>query len=79
MNFVVNQIPGLIEKFEPMLESTLRSNLKKVKAEHPEKSAVFLTNWRKLNTAIEAELGAPAVAKIGARRKRTRRTHRSKK
>ena len=77
MNFVVNQIPNLIEKFEPMLESTLRSNLKKVKAEHPERTAVFLTNWRKLNTAIETELGA--APGVGARRKRTRRNHRNKK
>ena len=77
MNFVVGQIPSLIEKFEPMLESSLRSNLKKLKTEHPEKTGVFLTNWRKLNTAIEAELGSSA--KLGARRKRTRRSHRIKK
>ena len=79
MNFVVNQIPSLIEKFEPMLESSLRSNLKKVKAEHPERATQFLTNWRKLNTAIESELGAPAPVKTGARRKRTRRNHNNKK
>lgn len=75
LNTVKSQLPMLVEKFEPALEEGLRSSLRSIKAQHPEKTAVFLTNWTKLDAAVKSELGAPAVG--GRRRvKRTRKVHR---
>ena len=78
------QLPMLVEKFQPQLESGLRSSLKTMKTQHPEHSALFLTNWNKLDAAVKSELGsAPPVGAppVGARRrvKRTRRNKRSSK
>lgn len=75
LNTVKSQLPMLIEKFEPALEAGLRESLKTMKMQHPEESAVFLTNWTKLDAAVRSELAAP---KLGARR-RVKRTRRSKR
>lgn len=74
VNTVKTQLPTLIEKFEPTLEAGLRSSLQSMKTQYPEKTAVFLQNWKKLDAAVRSELGVP----VGGRRrvKRTRRTHR---
>ena len=63
----------LVEKFEPALETGLRSSLKKMKAEHPDEAKVFLANWNKLNAAVNSELSA-----TGARRRGGKRTKRNK-
>ena len=79
LNTVKSQLPMLIEKFEPVLESSLRSSLRSMKTAHPEESALFLANWTKLDTAVKSELGV--ATRVGGRRrsKRTKRTHRNRK
>jgi len=71
---VKSQLPMLIEKFEPALESGLRSSLKAMKEKHPDEAKVFLTNWAKLDAAVKSELGPPT----GARRRGGKRTRRNK-
>ena len=63
LNTVISKLPALVEKFEPELEKGLRTGLKKLKTEHPDQAAGFLSNWSKLNTAVQQEL---AVASPGA-------------
>lgn len=60
---VMKMLPGLIEQNEPMVEQKLRETLRTIKASNPAESQLFLTNWRKLNSAIEAELSAPTAGK----------------
>ena len=81
---VTSKLPELVEKYEPKLEQGLRSALKNLK-QHPPHDTAFLSNWNKLNTAVQQELGgppgatAPSLAPVqsAARRKRTRtRRHR---
>jgi hypothetical protein len=69
-----SQLPSLVERYEPQLETGIRDILRTMKQKHPEESNVFLTNWNKLNNAVQQELGATG----GRRRKRTRR-NKSKK
>lgn len=72
---IKSQLPMLVEKFEPALESAIRSSLQTMKAKHPEETAIFLANWTKLDAAVKSELAVPV--KVGARRvKRTRKVHR---
>jgi hypothetical protein len=70
---VMKILPDLIEKNEPRLEANLREMLRTIKASNPAESQLFLTNWRKLNTAIESELSAAPVAPTAGKRKRTRK------
>lgn len=65
----------LVEKFEPEIESKLRESLRSIKASRPAESQLFLTNWTKLNNAVQQELGTPAT--MGGRKKR--RTQKNKK
>jgi hypothetical protein len=67
LSTVTSQLPVLIEKFEPEIESALVTALTKLKGEHPDKAQIFLDNWRKLNVHVEGVLAS------GGRRKRTRR------
>jgi len=64
MSFLIgsikNQLPSLIEKFEPEIEEGLRNTLRSVKSSNPTEAELFYTNWKKLNAAIEQELGTPA-------------------
>ena len=69
-----SQLPSLVEKYEPQLETGLRDVLRSMKQKHPEESGIFLANWKKLNNAVQQELGATG----GRGRKRTRR-NKSKK
>jgi hypothetical protein len=74
VNTVKSQLPMLIEKFEPTLEAGLRSSLQTMKTQHPEQTAVFFANWKKLDAAVRSEMGSQVA---GRRRvKRTRRAHR---
>lgn len=59
-----SQLPSLIEKFEPELEKALRDTLRAVKASNPSEAQLFLTNWKKLDAAIKAELESPAPAPV---------------
>jgi cell division septal protein FtsQ len=70
---VMKMLPALIEQNEPMVEQKLRETLRTIKASNPSESQLFLTNWRKLNTAIESELSAAPVAPTAGKRKRTRK------
>lgn len=79
MNTLKGQLPGLIEKFEPEMEKALRENLRKIKASNPSEAGLFLTQWSKLNKAVQEELSAPVAPaevnpfKGGKSKKRTRR------
>lgn len=72
---VMKMLPKLIEQNESEVEAKLRELLRTVKASNPAESQLFLTNWRKLNTAIETELSAAPAAPVptGGKRKRTRK------
>ncbi len=65
------QLPILVEKFEPEIESKLRESLRTMKMAHPEETGIFLTNWIKLNKAVQEELGTSAT--MGGRKRKTRR------
>lgn len=67
---LMKMLPTLIEQNESEVEAKLREMLRTVKASNPAESQLFLTNWRKLNTAIESELSAAPAA---GKRKRTRK------
>ena len=60
MNTLKGQLPGLIEKFEPEMEKALRENLRKIRASNPQEASLFLTQWTKLNKAVQDELSGPA-------------------
>ena len=70
---VTSQLPGLIEKYQPAIESSLRLNLTKLKNSNPKETALFYTNWKKLNKAVEETLGGTTG---GKRTRRSRRKHR---
>lgn len=81
LNTVTSKLPELVEKYEPKLESGLRSALKKLKTEHPDHAAGFLSNWSKLNTAVQQELAvvspgatAPSLAPVQSAARRVKRT-----
>ena len=81
----VMQMLGLVETAEPQIESVLRKSLRDMRAKHPQTAQVFLTNWTKINTAVQQELAAPqsffGSGNFGSGKKRTRKasTRRSKK
>lgn len=70
----IGMLPQLIETAEPQIEAQLRQVLRDMKIKHPEEIGTFYTNWKKLNTMIDSELGQSA-----GRRKRTRKLKRTKK
>jgi hypothetical protein len=74
---VISQLPGLIEKSEPQIESALRTAIQKM-AGHPDEAKLFHDNWSKLNTVVDEELSKitkPVPVSAGKRKssKRTRR------
>lgn len=75
----MSQLPGLIEKSEPQIESALRTAIQKM-AVHPEEAKLFHDNWTKLNIVVEDELSKitkPAPAPVSAgKRKRSKKTRR---
>lgn len=68
LNTVTSQLPKLVETYEPQIENTLRTTLRNMKAKYPNEANLFLTNWTKLNKAVQEEL-----APVGGRKKRTLR------
>ena len=70
LNTLKSQLPLLVEKYEPEIEAKLRESLRNIKTAHPEEASIFLTNWTKLNNAVQAELAAPAM---GGRKRKTRK------
>jgi hypothetical protein len=64
LSLLKNQLPSLIEKFEPEIEKALRDTLRSVKTSNPSESALFYQNWKKLNSAIEEELGSPTAEPV---------------
>ena len=71
---VMAQLPGLIEKSEPQLESALRSAIQQMSA-HPAEAKLFYDNWKKLNLVVDSEFSkmVPAAGKRTSQLKRTRR------
>lgn len=65
MNAVKSQLPFLIEKFEPDMEKALRENLRKIRASNPQEAKLFLTEWVKLNKAVQDELSGPVSPPTG--------------
>jgi len=74
----MSQLPTLIEKSEPQIESALRSAIQKM-ATYPAEAKMFHDNWSRLNTVVEDELSkitrVPSVA--GKRTKSSKKTRRS--
>jgi hypothetical protein len=64
----IKQIPNLIQKYEPQIESSLRSSLTTLRENDVEASVIFLQNWTKIDGVVKDVLG-----NMGGRRKRTRR------
>lgn len=75
LSTVTSQLPGLIEKYQPAIEKSLRLNLLKLKVSNPEQADLFYENWKKLNIAVDETLAEPA-SKTPAGGKRTRRRRR---
>lgn len=74
LNTLKSQFPLLIEKYEPEIESKLRESLRTIKMSHPQESQLFLTNWTKLNKAVQEELGAaPPPPAMGGKKRKTRK------
>ena len=58
---VVPMIFKFIETQEPMLEDALVDQLNKLKTSNPNQFNVFITNWRKINAAMERSAQIPAA------------------
>lgn len=71
------QLPGLIERSEPQLESALRSAIQRMAA-HPDEAKLFYDNWKKLNAVVDSEFSA-IVPTAGKRTKQSKRTRRHKR
>jgi len=83
---VTSQLPGLIEKYEPKIESSLKEALSKLKVSNPGETQLFYANWKKLNKVVDetlADIPVPAVPNapepqvVGG--KRTRRNRRKQR
>lgn len=72
LNTLKSQLPLLVEKYEPEIEAKLRESLRTIKAAHPDEASIFLTNWNKLNNAVQAELVTPVPA-MGGKKRKTRK------
>lgn len=70
----LSQIPQFIEKYEPQMESTLKTALTSMP---PEETALFLTNWKKLDSIVRSTL-EPSPAPVGGKRLTKKRTHKRK-
>ena len=64
-----SNVPTMIEQSEAQVESAIRSHMRLMT---PEKRAVFLQNWKMLDTAVKQESGIAT----GGRRKTRRRKNR---
>ena len=84
---VTAQLPSLIEKYEPKIESSLKETLSKLKVSNPSETQLFYTNWKKLNKVVDDTLAGTPVPAVpnapepqqvdgGKRTRRNRRKHR---
>ena len=67
-DLAIKQIPNLIQKYEPQIESSLRSSLTSLRDNDLEAANLFFQNWAKIDGVVKEVLG-----NMGGRRKRTRR------
>ncbi len=77
INTIKSQFPLLIEKYEPEIEGKLRESLRTIKATHPSESQLFLSNWTKLNKAVQEELATTPVMG-GKKKQKTRKVHKKR-
>ena len=72
-------LPQLVQNAEPQMEAQLRQTLRTIKATKPAESELFLTNWRKLDKAVQEELSVqdPSLA-MGGKKKRKTRKHKKR-
>ncbi len=70
-------LPQLIQTAEPQIETQLRQTLRNIKATKPAETAVFLNNWKKLDKAVQEELGVP-VEPVGGKKRRKTRKHKKR-
>ncbi len=69
---VMAMLPQLIETAEPQMESKLREVLRSIKTTKPAEAGLFLSNWKKLDKAVQEELSDLPTVSAG-RRKKTRK------
>lgn len=72
-------MPQLIETAEPQIEAQLRQTLRTIKATNPRETQLFLTNWKKLDKAVQEELSVPAPVLGGKQKRKTRKARTYKK
>jgi hypothetical protein len=78
LNTLKTQLPVLVEKYEPEIEAKLRESLRTIKTAHPEEASIFLTNWNKLNNAVQAELSVSTPPPAMGGKKRKTRKHKKR-
>ena len=61
---VTSQLPGLIEKYEPKIESSLKEALSKLKVSNPNETELFYKNWKKLNKVVDDTLAGTPVSAV---------------
>jgi hypothetical protein len=81
MDTMLAQLPGLIETAEPQIEAALRRSLQDIRTNRPQSAQIFLTNWKKINKAVQEELPSAAQPPsfFGNGVKRTRKTAKRRK
>lgn len=74
----IQQIPGLIEKYEPDIAKALTGALTKLNAEQPQEAQLFLTNWKKLDDIVRKTI---VDGSSGGKRtlRRKRKVHKQRK
>jgi len=56
MDAMLAQLPALIATAQPQIEAALRRSLQDLRTKRPESAQIFLTNWKKINRAVQEEL-----------------------
>jgi len=64
LSTVTAQLPSLIEKYEPKIESSLKEALTKLKVSNPSETKLFYANWKKLNKVVDQTLADIPVAAV---------------
>lgn len=67
-------ILALISRFEPALESGLKSSIESLQTNHPEQAKLFLSNWDKLDTAVRSQFTTKVAGKRKTHKVSRRRT-----
>jgi hypothetical protein len=65
-----SNVPTMIEQSEPQVESEIRTHMRLMT---PEKRAVFLQNWKMLDTAVKQESGTATGGRRKTRRRKSRK------